>query len=236
MNISRAFKLPFSGEGWIKTILIGFAITAVSMLANNVEHVGWLINTLLGSVTLGYCVRVMRNETRAAEGAQPVSLPKWDTQALKDIFVDGLLLTVVNMVYGLIFGIFALVVTMLFGMTGFVTAALSGEAAVPVGGGLALVWFAAMAVMGIFFAFYSAIMMAHYSHEDRISAAFEIATILKKLFGSFGNACVAALTSLLLVALVMLSAITIVGLPLGVFVSQVIGSSIWGQVYRSSKN
>lgn len=236
MNISRAFKLPFSGEGWIKTVLIGFAITAVALLANNVEHVGWLINTLLGSVTLGYCMRVMRNETRAAEGSQPVGLPKWDTQSLKDIFVDGLLLTVVNMVYGLVFGLVALGVTMLFGMTGFVTAALSGEAAISVGGGLALVWFAVMFLMGIFFALYSVMMMAHYAHEDRISAAFEIAAILKKLFGSFGNACVAALTSLLLVALVMLSAITIVGLPLGVFIAQVIGSSIWGQVYRASKN
>ncbi len=235
MNINRAFKMPFSGEGWVKTVLIGFGITALSMLANNIEHVGWLLNTLLGAFTLGYCVRVMRSETRASEGAAPASLPTWDSW--KDIFCDGLVLTFVNMAYGLIFGVAAIAVTMLFGMTGVVGAALSGEAALPaVGGGLALVWFATLALMGIFFALYSAMMMAHYSHEDRLSAAFEVTTIVKKLFGSFGNACVAVFTSLLLVALVVLSALTIIGLPLGVFLSQVIGSSVWAQVYRASKN
>lgn len=234
MNISRAFKMPFSGEGWVKTVLIGFGITAASMFANNIEHVGWLLNTLLGALTLGYCVRVMRNETRATETTVPASLPQWTEW--KDLFTDGLVLTAVNMIYGIAFAIVAGVLTLALGMTGMVSAALAGDASVHLSGGLALIWIASLAVMGVLFALYSAMMMAHYAHQDRFAAAFEVVTIAKKLFGSFGNALRAIFAMLLLIALVVVSAFTIVGLPLGVFLAQVIGSTIWGQVYRASKN
>ncbi|MGD2206083.1 MAG: DUF4013 domain-containing protein [Anaerolineae bacterium] len=91
MDIGKAFTFAFDDEEWIVKILIAAAILAGGIL------LGILVIPAIvaGLLLAGYGVEI----TRRVIGRDPQVLPKWDNWG--DLFVDGLKVAVISIVYAL---------------------------------------------------------------------------------------------------------------------------------------
>lgn len=237
-DIKRTFKIAFQGERALEKILIGVALMVVAAVAAQIHQVGGLVNLLIASFSLGYCVRLIRQETTAAPGAQPVSLPEWNNFGV--LFKDGILLLLAKLIYGIGLAVAFLVINLVMGSMALLSqTALQQMAAgdvsqVPVL--VVFVWIAFAIALVIFSALFIPLMVAHYAHENRFSACFEVGRIFGKLTGNFG-AVVLAILNLLLVGLaVILLSLTIILQPVAAFLGQIFAAHIWAQVYRGNQS
>lgn len=231
LDIKRAFQITFRGDRWFEKILIGVILMVIATAVAQVQHVGGLLNLLLASLTLGYSVRVMRQETKAASGALPTALPDWSdwTGLLK----DGVLLTIANCIYALGLGLLFVLSTATLGGSTALSHAMAGQA-VQIPGALVAVWLLFALAALVLFALYMPMMAAHYANEQRFTACFEVPTVLGKVFANFGNVVLAVVSLIGLMVLVVLLSVTVILLPVAVFLSQVIAANIWAQVYRNA--
>ncbi|MBI4532535.1 MAG: DUF4013 domain-containing protein [Candidatus Melainabacteria bacterium] len=230
LNVGRAFAMIVGDKKWFEKILIGVVIWVVASLVQQIPTVGNVANLLVLALTAGYGLRVMRQETTATGESLPKSLPEWDNWA--ELFKDGVLLTFLQMLYGLAFGAVALVATLMMGVTVELTQVLSSPQTTNIPAEVALVWLV-LIVLGIVGAVvYIPLMTAHFAHERRFLAGFEVGTIFRRLFSSIGNVILVVLLSLLLAAALVVSAIIPLVLPFTAFAVQVVLSNLWAQAYR----
>jgi hypothetical protein len=171
--LSDALSFPRRGDDWLSTLLVGGILTLL----------GFLILPVF--VLQGYLVRVL--DAGAHEEQTPPSFTQWGT-----LFVDGLKMFVVNIVYGLfVFVPFAL-------LAGGLLIAIPGEPVpiepgspppapptAPTGGLLVvLLLFLVVLVVGLLVAYLVPAALANFAIEGRLGAAFSLRTILAGAFTS----------------------------------------------------
>lgn len=231
LDIGRALRIPFNQPRWFETILIGGLVWFVASIAAQIPHVGGLANMLVLAFTAGYCVKVMREETRATSSSLPARLPAWDNW--KQLFTDGLLLTAAQFVYGAILTALFFLALLALGATAAVGEILNGNFS-QLAPAVAFVFLLSMVAGGLLYALFLPMMAAHFAHEGRFGAAFELGTILRKMFARPLDVFLVVAVMIGLALLVLVSAITIVLIPLVMFFAQVVASNLWAQVYRLS--
>ena len=187
MDIEAAVKYPTRGEDWIQPILIGGGLVFVSFLLNFVGQlllfigVGALLMLLAfvpNILSGGYLLRIARTTIAGSETPPPFE----PVEDLRDLFVDGGRLLVLNLVYQIpvfvVAGtVFVLLFVLQFGLSGAAAASDSATLAGAAGAsgflliGVAfLVIFALSLLVGYFFP----IGACALAHTDELSAAFEI--------------------------------------------------------------
>jgi len=228
IDIGRALRMPFNQPRWFETILIGGIVWLVASMVSQIPHIGSLANVLILSLTGGYCLKVMREESHATANV-PVKLPVWDNW--QRLFTDGLLLTVAQTIYGLILFLLFLVVMVALGATAALASLAEGDAS-QLAPGAVLAMFIFMFVGGLLYAIYMPMMAAHFAHEGRFGAAFEVGTIVTRVFARPLQALLVVAMMLALGVAVLFSAITIILVPFAVFFAQVVTSNLWAQVYK----
>lgn len=231
LDLKRALQLSFTGERWFEKVLIGILVMVGAVAMAQVPHVGGLLNLLLVSFTLGYSVRVMRQETRSAAGALPRSLPDWSDWGA--LLKDGILLTIANIIYGVVVVALFVGSTFLLGAGGVLAEVAAGHA-VQIPGVVLLVWLFLGVVGLVVFGMFMPVMAVHYAHEDRFTACFEVPTVMRKLFANFGNLFLAVVSLIGLTVVTLLLSMTIILQPVAAFLSQVISANIWAQLYRAA--
>lgn len=231
LDIKRAFQNSFRGDRWIEKILIGSVIMLAATAVSHIPQLGWLLNLLLVSLTLGYSVRVMRQESGAGATALPTSLPEWSDWS--GLAQDGLLLTVANMIYATLLGGLFLVATAVLGASALLSDMMAGQA-VTVPGAVLAIWILFAVAAFFVFGLFLPLMSVHYAHKQSFTACFEIGTILKKLAANPGNVILAVLSLIGLTILAALLSITIILQPPAAFLAHVIAAGIWAQVYRTA--
>jgi len=233
LDINRAVRMTWTGDRWFEKILIGVLVWIVASAVGRLPGIGGLAHLLVLSLATGYAVSVMRQESHAAADALPRSLPEW--KDWQDLLKDGLVITALHTLYGLVLVLlFALAVGAL-GAGRLVTQYLGGhDVALPAAVVLIAVAFgmAGLLLYGLFIP----MMTAHYAHERRLSAVFEFGTIFGKLFANLGNVALAVLTAIGLAVATVILALTVIGMPIAIFMSQVILADVWAQVYRQAQS
>jgi hypothetical protein len=172
--LSDALSFPRRGDDWLSTLLVGGVLTLLGVFV------------LPAFVVQGYLVRVLDRAARRER--TPPSFTQWGT-----LFVDGLKLTVVNVVYGL-FVLVPLAVLLgslvAFLPSGPMTAegGAGGPPPAPADGGSGLVVFVAfLAAVGLFFLVVTYLLpaaLANFAIEGRLRAAFDVRTVLAGAFTS----------------------------------------------------
>lgn len=230
LSVKRAFAMTFSSGKWFEKLLIGAVIWVIALAASYVPHVGGILNALIMALTFGYAVRVMRAESTATAETVPTTLPEWSNW--DELFKEGLLLTLANFIYGVVFTIVGGVILALFGANAMVSqiAVDPGTAAIPATIALLLGVLGLVAVL--IYAVFMPMVAAHFAHNRTFGSCFHIGTILGKVFSRPGNALVAIGVSLLVGLVAALASMTMLLAPFAFFVAQVILADIWAQVYR----
>ncbi len=168
--LSDALSFPRGGDDWLSTLLVGGILTILSFLI------------LPAFVLQGYLVRVL--DAAARRERTPPSFTQWGA-----LFVDGLKVFVVNLVYGLVVLIpLALLLGGVFIVVpGEPMSAESGMTPPPPtgsGGGLLVVvlLFALVVVFGLLIAYFLPAALANFAIEGNIGAAFALRTIASGAF------------------------------------------------------
>jgi hypothetical protein len=172
--LSDALSFPRRGDDWLSTLLVGGILTLL----------GFLILPVF--VVQGYLVRVLDRAARRER--TPPSFTEWGT-----LFVDGLKVLVVNLVYGLpvfVLGVvvFGAAVIIVPGEPMVVDSVEPGGAPpVPqsTGSGGLLVFVALVALvalLGLVVSYLLPAALANFAREDRLGAAFAFRTVLAGAF------------------------------------------------------
>jgi len=172
--LSDALSFPRRGDDWLSTILVGGVLTLLGVFV------------LPAFVVQGYLVRVLDHAARRER--TPPSFTQWGT-----LFVDGLKLTVVNVVYGLF--VFVPLAILLGSLVAFLPSdPMTAEAGAgspppaPTGGGSGLVVFVAfLAAVGLFLLVVTYLLpaaLANFAIEGRLRAAFDVRTVFAGAFTS----------------------------------------------------
>ena len=228
IEIGRALRMPFNQPRWFETILIGGIIWLVASIVSQIPHVGSLTNLLIVSLTGGYCLKVMREESQATTNL-PVRLPAWDNW--QRLLTDGLLLTALHTIYGVLLALLFFFVVLALGATAELANVANGDFS-HLGPAVAVALVAFMVFGGLLYALYMPLMAAHFAHAGRFAAGFEVGTILRRLFAHPLHVLLVVAVMLALGVAVLFSAITIVLLPFAVFLAQVVSANLWAQVYK----
>jgi hypothetical protein len=172
--LSDALSFPRRGDDWLSTLLVGGVLTLLGVFV------------LPAFVVQGYLVRVLDHAARRER--TPPSFTQWGA-----LFVDGLKLTVVNVVYSL-FVLVPLAVAL-----GAVVVLVpsgpmeAGPGTTPMppsagGGGPGLLVFVAfLAAVGLFVLVVTYLLpaaLANFAIEGRLRAAFDVRTVLAGAFTS----------------------------------------------------
>lgn len=188
MDFGAAFSYMFKDPDWVKKLLIGAVLVIFSFLL------------VPGVFLAGYFVKATRNIASGEE--RP--LPEWDNWG--DLFVSGIKLIVVGLIYGIALGLLVLIVTSLLG---------------PVGVLLALL------VRIAYFVFGPVIVM-RYLRDEEIADAFKFGEILELMQANSSDYIV-----LLLLSIVagFIAGAGFIALIIGVFVTTVYSMFVIANLY-----
>lgn len=153
-SLEVALRYPMEHDDWVKTILVGGVLLLFSFL---------LVPLL---PVYGYLVRVMRR--RLDDDPTPPTFDDWE-----DLFVDGLRAVAILIAYMLVPAIVGFV-TVGGSMVAIATGTRGGTAAGL--GGLAF-GFLLTFVLSLLFGYVAAAGLVNFVREDRLGAAFDVATI-----------------------------------------------------------
>lgn len=136
----------------------------------------FIVCLVLSVCLLGYYIRVFRSAADA--DPEPPSFTDWKT-----LFIDGLKLILVLLLYGIIAGIL---------IGGFATALVLGlgmgtqlsETSPSEFSGVAFAGFGFILIISLFINYIELAAIVRFAHEDRLAAAFEIPTIVRTAFTS----------------------------------------------------
>ena len=171
--LSDALSFPRRGDDWLSTLLVGGVLTLLSVLV------------LPAFVLQGYLVRVLDHAARRER--TPPSFTQWGA-----LFVDGLKLTVANVVYGLVVLVPLTIVlgALLIIVPSGPTPVDPGTTPVPPSAGSGeglLVFFALVALvvlLAIAVSYLLPAALANFAIEGRLRAAFDVRTVIAGAFTS----------------------------------------------------
>lgn len=231
MNLQpgRSWALIFSDRNWFEKVLVGVLIWLAAVGVAYIPVVGQILDTFILAFIAGYSVKVMREETGASADRLPVEMPVWTD--FMQLFKDGILLTIGQTVYGVLLVVAFLLLMTATGGYAVLADAMAGET---------VVLPAAVLLAGIAFAVFAAfvgliyipVMSAHFAHEGRFLAMFDLATILRRSFSGIGKIIVIMFLTAVVAFLIFLAGITVIAFPFAVFIGQVFLSHLWAQHYR----
>lgn len=238
MDIGKAFGFVFEDEQWFSKILLGAALMLIPIFGQ--------------LAVVGYVIAVIRN----VMAGNPRPLPDWSDLGRK--FMDGLMVSLANLVYGIPIWIiicpifFVWLLTMLgpiiggedSDMVGTLTTAFTGIAGILTAAGVCLA-----SLFGILLMLLQPVLQIRYARSGQLGACFQVGEVFRFLFANIGPIVIAMLIlwAMGLAAGVVVSVVgTVVGmipclnivlafvlpllaLPLSMWVS-VFGGHLYGQI------
>lgn len=158
--LSDALRYPLNGDGWLRTILVGGLLIILQVLVLPLFFVQ------------GYYVRILRG---VANGdPDPPRFDDW-----VDLFVDGLKLFVVNILFALVMvAVLALVGIVFGGGSLLAGGSIDPSTAGVVSGALGAAGVAILVVALLLLTYVGPAMFTNFAREDSIAAAFDVSTIL----------------------------------------------------------
>jgi hypothetical protein len=212
IDLERVVTYPTNSDDWIKTILIGGALTLFSVL---------IVPAFL---VYGYVLRVLRAGIAGDE--EPPVFDDWGT-----LLKEGVVAFVIVIIYQLIpLLVFFLTVGGSLAAIGTGSDAGAGVGIVGLLGGLAL-----STLLALLFGYVTLIGLANYAHEGTFGAAFDLDLIRSiGLDGAYAIPWLYGVGVLIAAAVVasVLGVVPILGAIVGVFVTfygQVAAAWVWGQ-------
>jgi MFS family permease len=202
--LGEALSYPRRDDDWLRTLLIGGVLLALSPFV------------LPALVVQGYLVRVLRGVIGGE--AEPPVFDEW-----VEMLIDGLKLVVIQFVYGLIPGALAVVGSLVAGFGAF-AASQGGRAGAGLGAGIGLfvgLIFLLVFLLTLLAAFLTPAAVANFAREDDLMAAFDFGTVREVVTSrAYLVAVLYALAVGIVVAVVgVILSITVVGVILLVFVA-----------------
>ncbi|WP_435146928.1 DUF4013 domain-containing protein [Halobaculum sp. P14] len=150
-----AVKFPLESEDRVSTLIIGGVLTLLSVLI------------IPAFIVQGYLIRVLRAAATGEEAAP--SFTDWG-----DLFVDGLKLLVINLVYG----IAIMVPFVLVGVVGIGGAAFTeGFGGVAALSAVTVLLFALVALVALVISYVIPAALTNFALDGSLSAAFDVDTI-----------------------------------------------------------
>jgi hypothetical protein len=213
IDLERLVRYPSNDDDWVRTLLIGGLLTALSVL---------IVPAFL---LYGYLLRVLREGM--VEGQEPPGFDEWGT-----LLRDGVIAFLLVLVYQFV----PLLVAALT-VGGSVLAILSGSE-VGVGVGLfgLLAGLALSAVLALVFGYVTLIGVANYAREGEVAAAFDT-TVLRAvaLDGAYAVSWLYGVALLLVANVVagLLGFVPVVGVFV-VFYAQVAAAWVWGKGFADA--
>lgn len=238
MDIGKALGFVFEDEQWFTKILLGAAIMLIPVFGQ--------------LAVAGYVIAVIRN----VMAGNPRPLPDWSDLGRK--FMDGLMVTIANLIYGIPIWIiicpimFAWLLPMLgpiiggkdTDVVGTLTTAFTGIAGLLTVAGLCLA-----SLLGILLTLLLPVLQIRYARSGQLGACFQVGEVFRFLFANIGPIIIATLilwVAGLAVGVVMSVIGTVVGmipclniilafvfpllaLPLGMWMS-VFAGHLYGQI------
>ncbi len=180
MNIGKALGFVFEDEQWVTKVLLGAAI---------------LLIPIFGQLAVaGYVIAVIRN----VMAGNPRPLPEWGD--LGRNFVDGLMVTIASLVYGIpiwliICPIVAVWVLPLLGpiiggenqdVVGTLTATFTGVAGIVTAGGVCLAM-----LFGILLSLLQPVLQIRYAKSGQLGACFQVGEVFRFMFANIGPIVIA---------------------------------------------
>jgi hypothetical protein len=212
IDLGWVVTYPTNSDDWIKTVLIGGALTLLSVL---------IVPAFL---VYGYVLRVLRAGMAAEE--EPPVFDDWGT-----LLKEGVVAFVVVLLYQLI-----PLIVMAVTVGGSAAAMASGG---EVGAGVGIVGLIAglalSTLLALVFGYVTLIGLTNYAHEGRFGAAFDFGVVRAvALDGAYAIPWLYGVGILIGAAVVasVLSIVPVVGAIAGVFVTfygQVAASWVWGK-------
>jgi hypothetical protein len=201
--LGDALAFPRRGDDWLKTIVIGGVLSLLG---------GFLLIPILP--VQGYLVRVLDSGVR--DDHEPPVFDEWG-----DLFVDGILLFVIQFVYALVpFLVFA-VGAFVVGVGAF--AAGGSEAAGAGVGILGLLVFGVGGLLSLLVAYFIPAAVANFAYEDEFAAAFDVSRIREAAFTKdyFVAVVLAIVVAVVLGSIAAILTLLIVGIFLTFYVQVV---------------
>lgn len=236
MDIGKAFGFVFEDEAWVSKILLGAVIMLIP---------------IFGPLAVaGYVIAVIRN----IMVDHPRPLPDWSDLGSK--FMDGLMVTLASLAYGIPIWIITCLITFVWllpvlgtiiggensDVVGALTATFTGVARLLTAGGGCL-----LLLFGILLTLLQPVLQIRYARSGQLGTCFQIGEVFRYLFANIGPIIIAMLilwaagigvgvvmsvvgaVAALIPCLIPLA--PLLALPLGVWVS-VVGGHLYGQIGR----
>ncbi|GAB4207417.1 MAG: hypothetical protein OHK0022_35600 [Roseiflexaceae bacterium] len=212
MDIGRAFGFVTEDEEWVSKILLGAVISLIPIFGQ--------------LVMLGYMLKTARN---VAQG-ETKPLPRW--QDFGDLFMRGLHMFVIQLVYLLPLIILYIIAIVVIGVAG----SSSGEPDPNVVGPLLACLIPLVSLIGIAGAFMAYVALTRYVAYDQLSEAFKFNEVIANVRSNIGLWLMLVVTALLAG---FVSSLGLIACGIGVFFTAfyaycVIGHAL-GQAARQIK-
>lgn len=213
--LEAALRYPLKSDDRVATLIIGGLLLVLSVLVLPVF------------VLQGYLVRVLDSSARGETEAP--SFTDWG-----GLFVDGLKLTVVNVVVGVVVAVPFLAVTALF--TGGLFAVGDSAGGVTALGAVGALVFVLLSVFALVVSYFLPAMFANFAVEGRLGAAFDLRTVRSVAFTT--DYLVAVLLAVVLGSVINTVAapfaLLLVGIPM-LFYGQVVTYYLFGRAYAEGR-
>ena len=170
LDLGRSFTFMFEDSDWVIKLVVGALILLVSGVFS-IFLVGFLGFVLL----TGYMAAIVRHVARGEE----LPLPQWEN--FGDLFVDGLRVGIATFVWSLPALVLAVPI--------FITSLLAVDGSDAVAAVVTLILLVCgclLLLYSLFLAVVSPVIILRVAEEQRLSAAFEVGTILGLVRSSIG--------------------------------------------------
>jgi len=221
MDIGKAFSFVFEDKDWVVKILIGIAVVVAGFVLSFL-----LIPAILAGMMLsGYALEITR---RVIRGDADV-LPAWDNWG--QILVDGLMVTIITVVY-------ALPIIVLVLCVGVPASLIADSSAVSLSAGEAFSVFASSSVgcFGLLWAIVMSLLLpaaiARFAAEGELASAFqfgEIFSLVRDNLGTYLLTAVMVWVTGIMASLGLL--LCFVGVLFTSVYAELVGGHLYGQAY-----
>jgi hypothetical protein len=229
INVLRPFKQVFAGRFAMLSVFIGALITFAAALAQQFGVIGALVAAVLSTVTVGYAVTLMGNETKANANFVP-ALPAWHINLL-DLVRRGLSISFAVFIYFAGVRLFVGLTHEVVNHVADATAAQGGLLTF-----LALIYNGVSIVTTLSLAVFVPMLTAHYSSEDSLRSLIDVRTVFARVFANKLNTVLALVVSVVVLVLSdLISQIPLGGFAFAQFLMLVVLGSLWAQTYRLAR-
>lgn len=216
-SIEDAVTYPMESDDWIVTVLIGGVMLFLSFLI------------IPAFIAYGYLVRAIRSNLDGEP--EPPTFGDWG-----ELFVDGLKVFVIGLVYMLI----PLAVIIFTTGTAVLAMFTGGEAGAAAGAGTLMIGMLVGFVLSLVFGYLAVVGIVNYAHEGSFGSAFDIGTIKEVgLDGDFAVPWLISVGIFIAAGFItgVLNIIPFLGALVGVFLNfyaLIVAANLWADGFQSA--